>query len=221
MYELKVTVTKVMGTCTADPDMKPGDSFTVSDGNIRLPEGGYICLYALQNLMPLLPVKERKFLEDTDKDWMWRVHHVQCPDPDGRVIFKIERTGEVGQSDAMDSEGPAYQKAGEETDGADAFDGENKEVSPDSVLKDLTVVVEAVNGTCTSPMEPGDSIDLRRGRLYLPPGGHFCLYALQALLPLLPAKQRLLQEGDWMINDHHVICPDPAGNVIMRIDRKE
>ncbi len=113
MYELKVTVTKVMGTCTADPDMKPGDSFTVSDGNIRLPEGGYICLYALQNLMPLLPVKERKFLEDTDKDWMWRVHHVQCPDPDGRVIFKIERTGEVGQSDAMDSEGPAYQKAGE------------------------------------------------------------------------------------------------------------
>jgi uncharacterized repeat protein (TIGR04076 family) len=44
MYELKVTVTKVLGTCTADPPMKPGDNFTVRDGDIRIPEGGYICL---------------------------------------------------------------------------------------------------------------------------------------------------------------------------------
>jgi uncharacterized repeat protein (TIGR04076 family) len=70
-------------------------------------------------------------------------------------------------------------------------------------------------------MKPGDSFDLRSGRLYLSPGSHFCLYALQAVLPLLPAKQRLLQEGDWLADEHHVICPDPAGNVIMRIDRKE
>ena len=95
MYELKVTVTKVMGTCTADPAMKPGDSFTVRDGNIRLPEGGWICLYALQSLMPLLPAKEREILEDGDDDWMWRVHHAQCPDPNGRVIFRIERTGKI------------------------------------------------------------------------------------------------------------------------------
>lgn len=215
MYELKVTVTKVMGTCTAEPAMKPGDSFTVRDGNIRLPAGGYICLYALQNLMPLLPVKERKFLEDTDKDWMWRVHHAQCPDPDGRVIFRIERTGEIGKDDAGESEDPAHQETDEEAA------GEIERASPDGVLKDLTVVVESVNGKCTSPMEPGDSFNLRSGRLYIPPGGHFCLYALQAVLPLLPAKQRLLQDGDWMVNDRHVICPDPAGNVIMRIDRKE
>ena len=221
MYELKVTVTKVMGTCTAEPAMKPGDSFTVRDGNIRLPAGGYICLYALQNLIPLLPAKEREILENNDDDWMWRVHHAQCPDPDGRVIFKIERTGEVEKSDTAGSEAPAHQEAGEETDGIDAIDSEHEEASPDSVLKDLTVVVESVNGKCTSPMEPGDSFDLRSGRLYIPPGGHFCLYALQAVLPLLPAKQRLLQDGDWMVNDRHVICPDPAGNVIMRIDRKE
>jgi carbon-monoxide dehydrogenase iron sulfur subunit len=85
MYELKVTVTKVLGTCTADPPMKPGDYFTVRDGDIRIPEGGYICLWALQSILPLLPAKERNIVEAKGDDWMWRVHHAQCPDPDGRT----------------------------------------------------------------------------------------------------------------------------------------
>ena len=42
--------------------------------------------------------------------------------------------------------------------------------------------------------------------------------ALQAVLPLLPAKQRPLADGDWLKEDSHVICPDPAGNVILRIE---
>ena len=54
MYELKVSVTKVLGECTANPPMKPGDYFTVRDGDIRIPEGGYICLWALQNLLPVI-----------------------------------------------------------------------------------------------------------------------------------------------------------------------
>ena len=95
MYELKVTVAKVLGTCTADPPMKPGDYFTVRDGDIRIPEGGYICLWALQSILPLLPAKERNIVEAKEDDWVWRVHHAQCPDPDGRVIFKIERVGEL------------------------------------------------------------------------------------------------------------------------------
>jgi uncharacterized repeat protein (TIGR04076 family) len=35
---------------------------------------------------------------------------------------------------------------------------------------------------------------------------------------MLPAKQRPLQEGDWLKDAHQVICPDPAGNVIMQIE---
>jgi len=70
---------------------------------------------------------------------------------------------------------------------------------------------------CTSGMRPGDYFDLRSGRLYIPPDRHFCLYALQAVLPMLPAKQRRLERGDWMRDAHHLICPDPAGNVIMRV----
>jgi uncharacterized repeat protein (TIGR04076 family) len=94
VYKLKVTVTKVMGKCTSDPPMAPGESFTVEDGRIRIPEGGSICMWALQSVLPLLPAKERNIAEAKEDDWMWRVHHVQCPDPDGRVILKIERMGE-------------------------------------------------------------------------------------------------------------------------------
>ena len=104
MYELKVTVTKVLGTCTAAPPMKPGDYFTVRDGDIRIPEGGYICLWALQSILPMLPAKERNIVEAEGDDWMWRVHYAQCPDPDGRVIFEIERVGELEKETGAGSE---------------------------------------------------------------------------------------------------------------------
>ena len=205
MYELKITVTKVLGACTADPPMKVGDYFTVRDGDIRIPEGGYICLYALQSLLPVITPKEREILEDKDEDWMWRVHHAQCPDPKGRVIFKIERVGKVG-------EGAEGAREGGRGEGRGREGGEGH-------LRDLRVVVEEVRGKCTSGMRPGDHFTLRSGRLYIPAGGHFCLYALHAVLPLLPAKQRPLADGDWLKEDSHVICPDPAGNVIMRIEQ--
>jgi uncharacterized repeat protein (TIGR04076 family) len=82
----------------------------------------------------------------------------------------------------------------------------------------LRVVVEEVKNKCTLGMHPGDYFVLRSGRLYIPADRHFCLYALHAALPLLPAKQRSLEDDDWLKEDAHVICPDPAGNVIMRIE---
>jgi uncharacterized repeat protein (TIGR04076 family) len=221
MYELKVSVKKVMGACTADPPMKPGDYFTVNDGDIQIPEGGYICLWALQSLMPVITPKEREISEEKDQDWMWRVSHAQCPDPDGRVIFKIEQTRKLDKNagdgrDAEDSEDEAAppEAAGETGEPATADTHEG-------LLRNLEVEVESVNGKCTSGMKPGDRFSLRSGRLYVPPGKHMCLYAMHATLPLLPAKQRALQDGDWMLEDCRVLCPDPAGNVILRIDRKE
>lgn len=35
------------------------------------------------------------------------------------------------------------------------------------------------------------------------------MYALAALLPLLPAKQRPTADEDWMSTDAEVACPDP------------
>ncbi len=232
MHELKVTVTKIIGVCSSDPPMQVGDYFTVWDGNIRIPEGGHVCLWALQSLMPLLPAKEREIAESKDEDWMWRVHHAQCSDPDGRVIFKIERIGNPGRQACGEPSGQASGRGLSQTpSGAlivspksetpagtvepSALEGERK----GGILRDLKVVVDEVRGKCTSGLRPGDHVILRGGRLYIPPNRHFCLYALQAVLPLLPAKQRPLPDGDWLKEAAHVICPDPAGNVVMRIER--
>jgi uncharacterized repeat protein (TIGR04076 family) len=206
MYELKITVDRVLGECTADPPMKPGDYFTVRDGDIRIPEGGFVCLWALQSMLPVITPKEREILEDKNDDWMWRVSHVQCPDPDGRVIFDIERVGKVGKCTE-----PSMEPT--EIESLEALE------SKEDGLWNIRVIVEEVRGKCTSGMRPGDSFFLRRGRLYIPAHRHFCLYALHATLPLLPAKQRPLEDGDWLKRDNHVVCPDPAGNVIMRIER--
>jgi uncharacterized repeat protein (TIGR04076 family) len=210
MYELKVSVTKVMGACTARPPMKPGDHFTVRDGNIQIPDGGYICLWALQSILPLITPKEREIAEDKGEDWMWRVHHAQCPDPNGRVIFKIERVGKLDRERSAAVVGASLGAEPGEIGSAEA---------DANALPDLRVVVEDVQGRCTSGMMPGDDLLLRSGRLYIPHGHHFCLYALHAVLPLLPAKQRALADGDWLKTDSHAICPDPAGNVILRIER--
>lgn len=86
-------------------------------------------------------------------------------------------------------------------------------------LYDLEVVVEAINGHCTCAMAVGDRFFLRGGTLSLPDGAGFCLYALQATLPLLPAKQRQNHPADWLESDARVHCPDPACGLIMRIDR--
>ncbi len=84
-------------------------------------------------------------------------------------------------------------------------------------LYDLMVVVEAIEGDCTCSMRVGDRFFLRGGRLSLPDGTGFCLYALQAVIPLLPAKQRKSHPADWIETDTRAACPDPACRLIMRI----
>ncbi len=87
-------------------------------------------------------------------------------------------------------------------------------------LYDLAVVVERIDGHCTCNMRVGDAFFLRNSSsLSLPEGGHFCVYALQAVLPLLPAKQRQNHPADWMETDTRAVCPDPACKLVMRIDR--
>lgn len=87
------------------------------------------------------------------------------------------------------------------------------------VLYDLDIVVERIDGHCTCAMRAGDSVRLRGGKLSMPDGADFCLYALQAAIPLLPAKQRAGHPADWMETDARITCPDPACRLIMRIDR--
>ena len=68
-------------------------------------------------------------------------------------------------------------------------------------------------------MAVGDRFYLHGGKLSLPDGKDFCLYALQSVIPLIPAKQRLNHPADWMETDSRVICPDPACGLVMKINR--
>lgn len=49
----------------------------------------------------------------------------------------------------------------------------------------------------------------------------FSLYALSALLPILPAKQRPAEEADWMTTDSKIACPDPNCGAVFEIVRRD
>ena len=65
-----------------------GDFFEIRNGRLYLPDGKFICIYALQSIMPLIPAKERDLVPD-EKDWLPRVSRISCPDPNGRLVFEI------------------------------------------------------------------------------------------------------------------------------------
>jgi carbon-monoxide dehydrogenase iron sulfur subunit len=83
-------------------------------------------------------------------------------------------------------------------------------------MQDLKVVVKEIKGFCDT-IEVGDYFIVRGGKIFIPEG-HFCYWALNSILPLLPAKQRKLDEpDDWMPRTWEVECPDPKGQVIMKM----
>lgn len=47
----------------------------------------------------------------------------------------------------------------------------------------------------------------------------FPMYALAALLPLLPAKQRVTDPVDWMSTDAIIADPDPHSGLVYKIER--
>jgi uncharacterized repeat protein (TIGR04076 family) len=92
--------------------------------------------------------------------------------------------------------------------------------SGDTEVYDLRVTVERIEGRSVCGLEVGDYFELTdSSRVRIPEGKHFCLYALSAVMTLLPAKQRKLPAGDWLEQDNLVACPDPEERLIMRIER--
>jgi uncharacterized repeat protein (TIGR04076 family) len=87
-------------------------------------------------------------------------------------------------------------------------------------LYDLRITVTAIEGRSVCGMQVGDYFELTESaKLRIPDGKHFCVYALSAVLPLLAAKQRQLDENDWLERDSLVACPDPEERLIMKIER--
>jgi len=81
--------------------------------------------------------------------------------------------------------------------------------------------VETVAGerpmVCNHP--EGSGFEVHGENIVMGAGGQFPLYALAALLPLLPAKQRPTDAADWMSTDAEVACPDPHCGGRFRISR--
>jgi len=91
-------------------------------------------------------------------------------------------------------------------------------MSADSfTLYDLRVEVIATDRPMVCNHRAGDWFELSGENLTF--GQSFPLYPLAALLPILPAKQRLTDPADWMTTDSDIACPDPHCGGRFRIIR--
>ncbi len=86
-------------------------------------------------------------------------------------------------------------------------------------LWDLRIEVVGDQDGMVCNHKVGDYFELSGENLNFPDGQPFSIYALAALLPLLPAKQRMTDMNDWMTTDAEVACPDPYCTARFRIIR--
>jgi uncharacterized repeat protein (TIGR04076 family) len=90
---------------------------------------------------------------------------------------------------------------------------------PQFILYDLRVETIEGDKPFVCSHQVGESFEVRGENLHFKTDKPFSLYALAALLPLLPAKQRPLNHLDWMATDHIIACPDPHCGARFRISR--
>lgn len=87
MAKIKVTVERVDGHCNLP--VLVGDYFYLEDSKLFVPEGKYICMWALQSMMPIFPIlDQRDKLEEGH--WIKKVEHFICPDPKGKVLYRLD-----------------------------------------------------------------------------------------------------------------------------------
>ena len=85
-------------------------------------------------------------------------------------------------------------------------------------VKSLLIRIKEIRGKCEIH-KVGDCFCVEDGTISFPePNKHLCMYALASLLPLLPAKERKIDEpDDWLPEVREIQCPDPKGVVIWEI----
>lgn len=87
LYDLRITVDAIEGRSVCG--MAVGDYFELTESaKLRIPDGKHFCVYALSAVLPLLAAKQRVLAEN---DWLERDSLVVCPDPEERLIMRIER----------------------------------------------------------------------------------------------------------------------------------
>jgi uncharacterized repeat protein (TIGR04076 family) len=90
MAKIKVSVDRIDGHCNLP--LLVGDHFFVEDSKLFIPDGKFICIWALQSMMPVFPIlAARDQLEESH--WVKKVKTFSCPDPKGLVQFRLEVVG--------------------------------------------------------------------------------------------------------------------------------
>ena len=91
MVCLKITVERIDGHC--DLPMEVGDCMYVDGSKLIIPQGKYMCMWALQSMMPIFPLMQRG--GSSKEDWTRKSGQLfVCPDPNGLVHYRIERMPE-------------------------------------------------------------------------------------------------------------------------------
>lgn len=89
LHDLRISVDRIEGRSVCG--LQVGDYIDVVRSNeMRLPEGKHFCMYAFAAALPMLAAKQRDL---PACDWMSQDSHVACPDPEERLVMRIDRLG--------------------------------------------------------------------------------------------------------------------------------
>jgi len=96
LYDLRVTVDHIEGRSVCG--MAVGDCFVLEESaHLRIPDDKHFCVYALAAVLPVLAAKQRAL---PPGDWLERDTLFTCPDPEERLVMRVERTGRRAMNSA-------------------------------------------------------------------------------------------------------------------------
>ena len=95
-----------------------------------------------------------------------------------------------------------------------------KDTNDKFTLYDLRVKTIKTKKPFVCSHKEGEHFEVSGENLIFPKRNQsFSVYALAALLPLLPAKQRMTDPNDFITTDTDIACPDPNCGALFRITR--
>jgi len=85
MKKVSIEITKIEGECSKH---RVGDKWYMENGTLYDPDQHGFCIYALNSILPMLPLKEAEIAEEDH--WIHKYVEFICPDVNGRAFFKLE-----------------------------------------------------------------------------------------------------------------------------------
>lgn len=88
LSDLRITVDRIEGRSVCG--LRVGDYFDIEQSShVVIPAGKHFCAFAMASVLPFLAAKQRA---PADGDWLASDDLFACPDPDERLIMRVERT---------------------------------------------------------------------------------------------------------------------------------